>query len=69
MLAYRGEADRAFEWPDKAVEQRDPLVGLISIDPLLKTLHSDPRWLPLTHRLGKSPEQLAAINFDVKLPN
>ena len=23
-LAYRGEADRAFEWLDKAVEYRDP---------------------------------------------
>ena len=33
VLAFRGEADRAFEWLDKA------------------------------------PEQLAAIKFDVKLPN
>ena len=68
-LAFRGETDRAFEWLDKAAEQRDPLVGLMSIDPLLQTLHSDPRWQPLTRRLGKSPEQLAAIKFDVKLPN
>jgi len=36
---------------------------------MLKVLHSDPRWLPLTHRLGKAPEQFAAIKFDVKLPN
>ena len=68
-LAFRGETDRAFEWLDKAAEQRDPLVGLMSIDPLLQTLHSDPRWQPLTRRLGKSPDQLAAIKFDVKLPN
>ena len=32
-LAFRGEADRAFEWLDKAVEHRDPLVGLIAVDP------------------------------------
>lgn len=68
VLAQRGENDRAFEWLEKAVEQRDPLVGLISIDPLLKILHADPRWQPLTRRLGKSPEQLAAIEFDVKVP-
>jgi TolB-like protein/Tfp pilus assembly protein PilF len=68
-LAFRGESDRAFEWLDKAVEQHDSLVGLIAIDPLLQTLHADPRWQPLMRRLGKSPEQLAAIKFDVKVPD
>lgn len=28
----------------------------------------DPRWLPLLRKLGKAPEQLAAIEFDIVLP-
>jgi adenylate cyclase len=30
--------------------------------------HADPRWLPFLRRVGKAPEQLAAITFDVKPP-
>ena len=68
VLAYRGEADRAFEWLDKAVKYRDTGLGTMPVDPMLESLHSDPRWLPLLRRLGKAPEQLAAIKFDVKVP-
>jgi TolB-like protein/Flp pilus assembly protein TadD len=67
-LAWRGEADRAFEWLDKADRYRDLGLGLIARHPMLVSLHSDPRWLPLLRRLGKAPEQLAAIKFDVKVP-
>jgi hypothetical protein len=31
-------------------------------------LHSDPRWLPFLRKIGHAPEQLAAIKFDVKVP-
>ena len=68
-LAYRGETDRAFEWLDKAVKYRDPALGLIAVHQMLNSLHSDPRWLPFLRKLGMAPEQLAAIKFDVKLPN
>jgi hypothetical protein len=68
VLAFRGENDRAFEWLDKAIKYRDLAVGAIPFDPTLAGLHSDPRWLPLLRRLGMAPEQLAAIKFDVKLP-
>jgi len=69
VLAFRGENDRAFEWLDKAIEYRDLGVGSIPFDPTLAGLHSDPRWLPLLRRLGVAPEQLAAIKFDVEIPN
>ena len=69
VLAYRGEPDRAFDWLDKAVKYHDPSIGAITVDKQLTNLHSDPRWLPLLRRLGMAPEQLAAIKFDVKLPN
>jgi len=67
-LAWRGEADRAFEWLDKAVKYRDLGLGSIAHYPMLESLHSDPRWLPLLRRLGKAPEQVAAIKFAVNVP-
>jgi hypothetical protein len=44
------------------------LVELIS-QPMFKPLHGDPRWLPLLRRIGRAPEQLAAIPFKVTLPD
>jgi tetratricopeptide (TPR) repeat protein len=67
-LAYRGEADRAFEWLDKAVQYDDPNLGSLAVYPLFTNLHSDPRWLPFLRKVGIAPEQLAAIQFDVTLP-
>ena len=68
ILAWRGEADRAFEWLDKAVEYKDA-VSLISSQPLFANIHDDPRWLPFLESIGNSPEQLAAIEFKVTLPD
>jgi hypothetical protein len=36
---------------------------------MMAVLHADPRWVPLLRRLGQAPDQLAAIKFDVKVPN
>ena len=68
MLAYRGENDRAFQWLDKAVAAHDPDLSTLSVDPMFADLHKDRRWLPLLRRLGKSPEQLAALKFTVNMP-
>jgi TolB-like protein/Flp pilus assembly protein TadD len=68
VLAFRGEADRAFEWLDKAVQYNDPGLQLIAADILFANIHDDPRWLPFLESIGKSPEQLAAIEFEVTLP-
>jgi TolB-like protein/tetratricopeptide (TPR) repeat protein len=69
VFAFRGEADRAFEWLDKAVQHRDPALGSIAVYPMFANIHSDPRWLPFLRKHGMAPEQLAAIKFDVKVPN
>ena len=69
VLAFRNEADQAFAWLNRAVEYQDPTVGSTAAYPLLTNLHSDPRWLPFLRRVGVAPEQLAAIKFDVTLPN
>ncbi|MGI9264661.1 MAG: tetratricopeptide repeat protein [Gammaproteobacteria bacterium] len=68
VLADRGEADRAFEWLDKAVEYNDPGLQDIAIENLFTNIHDDPRWLPFLESIGKSPEQMAMIEFNVKMP-
>ena len=67
-LAWRNERDRAFEWLDKAVAQYDPGLSEMAPEPLFTNLHEDPRWRPFLRRLGMAPEQLAAIKFDVTVP-
>ncbi len=67
-LAYRGEADRAFEWLAKAVEYKDPGLAEIPTQIEFATIHDDPRWLPFLQSIGKSPAQLDAIEFEVTLP-
>jgi TolB-like protein/Tfp pilus assembly protein PilF len=67
-LAYRGEADRAFAWLDKAITYHDTGLFTVLVQPGFVNLHNDPRWLPLLTKLGLAPEQLAAIKFDVTLP-
>jgi TolB-like protein/Flp pilus assembly protein TadD len=68
VLAYRGETDRAFAWLEKAIINRDTGLSDTAITWQFSSLHSDPRWLPYLRKIGRAPEQLAAINFDVKLP-
>ena len=68
VSAYRGEADRAFEWLDKAVEYQDGGLSDITTEHLFSNIHDDPRWLPFLMSIGKSPEQLDAIEFEVTLP-
>ncbi len=68
VYAYRGEADKAFEWLDKALEYGDPGLSQIVTENLFDKIHADPRWLPFLRKIGKAPEQLAKIEFKVPLP-
>ena len=68
-LAYRGDIDAAFDWIDMAVEQGHAELAEIIVNSLYANLYNDPRWSILLETLGKSPEQLAAIEFKVSLPN
>jgi hypothetical protein len=69
VFAYRGDADRAFEWLHKAVQYHDPYPVAVAGHPMFVNIHDDPRWLPFLRKHGVAPEQLAAIKFDVKVPN
>ncbi len=68
VYAYRGEADKAFVWLDKAVEYGDPGLGETATERLFDKVHADPRWLAFLRKIGKAPEQLAKIEFKVTLP-
>ncbi len=68
VMAFRGEPDRAFEWLNKAVAYNDPGLTEIAVQPLIANIQFDPRWLPFLESIGKSPEQLSAIEFRVTLP-
>jgi TolB-like protein/DNA-binding winged helix-turn-helix (wHTH) protein/Tfp pilus assembly protein PilF len=52
VYAFRNQADEAFEWLDRAYAQRDS--GLIGtkVEPLLKNLHSDPRYAAFLKKLN-----------------
>jgi tetratricopeptide (TPR) repeat protein len=49
--AYRKEIDKAFEWLDRAYDQRDPGVTYSAADVILRPLHADPRWSAFLRRL------------------
>jgi TolB-like protein/Tfp pilus assembly protein PilF len=50
--AMREEVDHAFEWLEKAYEERDPGVTHTMVNPRLRPLHSDPRWEILLTKIG-----------------
>lgn len=68
VFAYRGETNQAFDWLDKAVEYKDSGLAEIPTTIEFASIRDDARWLPFLESLGKSPAQLGAIKFDVKLP-
>ncbi len=49
--ASLGDADHAFEWLDRAVEERAQLRGLTGVDPSFDGLREDPRMKPLLKRV------------------
>jgi tetratricopeptide (TPR) repeat protein len=69
VLAYTGQADQAFQWLEKAMAYHDPGLPEIDTQPEFTRLHGDPRWEAFLARIGKAPEQLAAIQFEVALPD
>ena len=51
VYAWRGEEDKAFEWLERAYQQRDSGLNGIAYDPLLAGLQSDPRYGALLKKL------------------
>jgi TolB-like protein len=51
VCAYRREADKSFEWLERAYKQRDAGLADIKTDPLLKNLHHDARYTELLKKM------------------
>ena len=68
VYAFRGDADKAFAWLDKAIQYADPGVTDIVTDRLFDGVRSDPRFVPFLRRIGKAPDQLAKVAFKATLP-
>ena len=68
VYAWAGDADAAFDWLDRAIEKEAFDVIREYSSPFFRNLHTDPRWDAILEKIGRSPEQLAAIEFNVMLP-
>jgi tetratricopeptide (TPR) repeat protein len=51
IYAYRGEADKAFEWLERAYKQRDGGFAEMKGDPLLRNIEKDPRYRPFLQKM------------------
>ena len=47
-----GEREEAFEWLERAYQDRSPWMANVKLDPRLDPLHSDPRFQGLLRRIG-----------------
>ena len=52
VYAFRNKPDEAFEWLDRAYANHQQNVIYTKVDPLLKSLHSDPRYGALLKKLN-----------------
>jgi tetratricopeptide (TPR) repeat protein len=52
IFAVGGEIDKAFEWLERAIAERDPGVTHVVGSPRFRTLHADPRWPALLKTIG-----------------
>ena len=52
IYAFRNQPDEAFEWLDRAYAEHDDGLIHTKVDPLLKSLHNDPRFAALLKKLN-----------------
>ena len=52
VYAFRNQSDEAFEWLDRAYAQHDGGLIEAKVDPLFKSLHSDPRFVAFLKKLN-----------------
>src|SRR6266542_1267920 len=52
VYAFLNRSDEAFEWLDRAYAQRDSSLIGTKVEPLLKSLHNDPRFAAFLKKLN-----------------
>jgi TolB-like protein len=68
IYSWAGENDSAFEWLDRAFGSDTSYFYKTMFSPFWRNIHDDPRWTELRERAGVSSQRMAAINFEVSLP-
>jgi TolB-like protein/DNA-binding winged helix-turn-helix (wHTH) protein len=67
-FAYTERPDQAFEWIERSLEKNPTDLRTEFLRPLFWKLRDDPRWEATLRRVGRAPDQLAAIEFEVRVP-
>jgi TolB-like protein len=58
--AFRNDADKAFEWLERAHRQRDPGLQRMKLDISFLKIRSDPRWGAFLTKMGLADDQVDA---------
>ena len=58
ICAYRGDADQAFAWLERAYRQHDAGLSIARQDQFIASLRHDPRWPVFLKKVGLADEQL-----------
>ncbi len=56
IYAFRGMADEAFHWLERAIARRDGALGALIGDSFLDNIRDDPRFAKIERRLGIKPK-------------
>lgn len=62
IYAYRGNKDDAFNWLQRAVDERQRTLAMRT-EPLFENLRDDSRWQPVLTQLGLSDQQIANLEI------
>lgn len=62
--AWRDDADRAFEWLDRAIDE-NMTIDALKTEPFFRNLHDDPRREQTLARVGLADSQVSQIEFEV----
>jgi hypothetical protein len=68
IYAFRRQVELAFQWWEKAYENRDNGLSSIRAIPSFIRLHSHPRTQPFLSKIGLSDEQLGKLELDFTRP-
>jgi TolB-like protein/Tfp pilus assembly protein PilF len=61
VYALRNDADKTFEWLDRALRTRDPGIGTLLYDPFILRYKDDPRFAAFCRKVGlPTPAEVAA---------
>jgi hypothetical protein len=52
IYAQLGDKDSAFEWLEKGIEDHDPAMSTLKIEPAYDNLRSDPRFIKILQRVN-----------------